>query len=153
MRYNKQFSATAIIIITMPLASVCARASDLDSDSAALTALQAKADQAPTRDRCFIYAELVGQLADRFDQQIKLNDSEQASESLRLLRQYADRMDSAIADDSKKLKDAELITRHATFRLGSMLRGASYEDRPALDATLKLLYRTQTNLMMRVFKR
>ena len=82
-----------------------------------------------------------------------MNDSEQASESLRLLRQYADRMDSAIADDSKKLKDAELITRHATFRLGSMLRGASYEDRPALDATLKLLYRTQTNLMMRVFKR
>ena len=45
MRYNKQFSATAIIIITMPLASVCARASDLDSESAALTALQAKADQ------------------------------------------------------------------------------------------------------------
>lgn len=153
MRYNKQFSAVAIIIITMPLASVCARASDLDSDSTALTALQAKADQAPTRDRCFIYAELVGQLVDRFDEQIKLNDSEQASESLRLLRQYADRMDSAIADDSKKLKDAELITRHATFRLSSTLRGASYEDRPTLDATLKFLYRTQTNLMMRVFKR
>jgi len=32
------------------------------------------------------------------------------------------------------------------------LRGASYEDRQVLDATLKLVYRAQTNLMIQVFK-
>jgi hypothetical protein len=153
MRFDKQLAATAAIIIATAMASVCAYASGLNGDATAFAALQAKADQAPLRDRCFLYAELVGQLTDRAGQQLSSGDAEQASESLRLLRQYADRMGSVITDDSRKLKDAELITQHATFRLSSMLRGASYEDRPVLDATLKLLYQTQTNLMMQVFKR
>jgi len=58
-----------------------------------------------------------------------------------------------VTDDSRKLKDAEMLTRRASFRLSSMLRGASYEDRPALDATLQLVYKAQKNLMMQVFKR
>jgi hypothetical protein len=91
-------------------------------------------------------------LADRAGQQINSGDSDQASESLRLLRQYTEQIGSAITDDSRKLKDAELLTRRASFRLSNMLRGASYEDRPVLDATLKLVYRAQTNLMMQVFK-
>lgn len=153
MRSSKQFAATAVIVVAMQLASVCARASDLDSDSPAFTALQARADQAPTRDRCFLYAELVGQLADRVDQQINLGDSERASESLRLLRQYAERIGSAITDDSRRLKDAEVLTRRASFRLSSISRGASFEDRPALDETLKLVHRAQTHLMMQVFKK
>jgi hypothetical protein len=137
----------------MTLASVCARASGLDSDATALATLQAKVNQAPPRDRCFLYAELVGQLADRAGQQLNSGDSDQASESLRLLRQYAEQIGSAITDDSRKLKDAELLTRRASFRLGNMLRAASYEDRPALDATLKLVYQAQTHLMMQVFKK
>jgi hypothetical protein len=137
----------------MALASVGARASDLESDATALVTLQAKADQAPPRDRCFLYAELVGQLADRAGQQLNSGDSDQASESLRLLRQYAEQIGSAINNDSRKLKDAEMLARRASFRLSSMLRDASYEDRPALDATLQLVYKAQKNLMMQVFKR
>jgi hypothetical protein len=153
LRCNKQHVATAVIAITLAFASVSARASRLESDATDVTALQAKADQAPPRDRCFLYAELVVQLADRAGKQINSGDSGQASESLELLRQYADRIGSAITDDSRKLKDAELLTRRASFRLNGILRGASYEDRPALDTTLKLVYRVQTNLMMQVFKK
>jgi hypothetical protein len=152
MRRGMQLATTAGIIIAMALASVGARASDLDGRATDLATLQAKAEQAPPRDRCFLYAEIVGQLADRAGQQIKSGDSDQASESLRLLRQYAEQIGSATTDDSRKLKDAELLTRRASFRLSSMLRGASYEDRPVLDATLKLVYRAQTSLMMQVFK-
>jgi hypothetical protein len=153
MRFDKLLAAAAAIVVTTVMASVCAYASGLDGDATALAVLQAKADQAPLRDRCFLYAELVGQLADRAGRQLSSGDAERASESLKLLKQYAARMDSAITDDSRKLKDAELITRQATFRLSSRLRGASYEDRPDWDATLKLLFQTQTNLMMQVFKR
>jgi hypothetical protein len=152
MRCGIQLVTTAVIIIAMALASVGARASDLDGGATDLAALQAKAAQAPPRDRCFLYAELVGQLADRAGQQINSGDSDQASESLRLISQYAEQIDSAITDESRRLKDAELLTRRASFRLSNMLRGASYEDRPLLDATLKLVYRAQTNLMMQVFK-
>jgi hypothetical protein len=155
VRYVKQLAATAVIIITIALASTCSRASGLDKDTGAiaLAALQAKADQAPPRDRCFLYAELVGQLADRVGQQLNSGDSGQASESLKLLRKYAERTGSTVTDDSRKLKDAELLTRRASFRLRSMLRGASYEDRPALDATLQLVYQVQTHLMIQVFKK
>jgi hypothetical protein len=153
MRCGMQLAITAGIITAMALASVGARASDLDGGATDLAALQAKVEQAPPRDRCFLYAKLVGQLADRAGQQINSGDSDQASESLRLLRQYAEQIGSAITDDSRKLKDAELLTRRASFRLSNMLRGASYEDRPVLDTTLKLVYRAQTNLMMQVFKK
>lgn len=153
MRYGMQFAHIAVIITVMALASVGARASDLDSNATALATLQAKADQAPPRDRCYLYAELVGQLTDRVGQQFNSGDFGQASESLVLLRRYAVQIDSAVTDDSRKLKDAEMLTRRASFRLSSMLRGASYEDRPALDATLQLVYKAQKNLMMQVFKR
>jgi len=152
MRCGMQLVTTAVIIIAMALASVGARASDLDGRATNLATLQVKAEQAPPRDRCFLYAEIVGQLADRAGEQIKSGDSDQASESLRLISQYAEQIDSAITDESRRLKDAELLTRRASFRLSNMLRGASYEDRPVLDATLKLVYRAQTNLMMQVFK-
>jgi len=152
MRCGIQLVTTAVIIIAMALASVGARASDLDGGATNLATLQVKAEQAPPRDRCFLYAEIVGQLADRAGEQIKSGDSGHASESLRLISQYAEQIDSAITDESRRLKDAELLTRRASFRLSNMLRGASYEDRPLLDATLKLVYRAQTNLMMQVFK-
>jgi hypothetical protein len=153
MRFGIQFATIAVIITVMALASVGARASDLDSGATDLATLQAKADQAPPRDRCFLYAELVGQLTDRAGQQLNSGDFGQASESLRLLRQYAEQIGSAVTNDSRKLKDAETVTRRASFRLSSMLRGASYEDRPALDATLQLVDKAQKNLMIQVFKR
>jgi hypothetical protein len=153
MKYSKQFAAAAVIVITMPLASVCARASGREGDATSLARLQAKADEAPPRDRCFLYAELVGLMADRVGQQLNSGDSERASESLSLLKQYSERIDSAVTFDSRKLKDAELLTRRASFRLSNLLRGASYDDRPALDATLKLVYKTQAHLMREVFKR
>ena len=153
MRSGMRLAITAGIIIAMALASVGARASDPDGGATALATLQAKADHAPPRDRCFLYAELVGRLADRAGQQLNSGDSDQASESLRLLRQYAEQIGSAITDDTRKLKDAELLTRRASFRLSNMLREASYEDRPVLGATLELVHRAQTNLMMQVFKK
>jgi hypothetical protein len=153
MRYNTKLAVTPIVVIILALATACARASGLDGDATVLATLQAKADKAPPRDRCFLYAELVGQLADRAGQQLHSGDSAQASESLRLLRQYTEKIGSAIAPDSRRLKDAELLTRRASFRLNNLLRGASYEDQPTLDATLKVVYQAQTLLMFQVFKR
>jgi hypothetical protein len=153
MRYEMKLVSAFVIVTTVTLGSALALASSPGGDATALATLQAKAGQAPPRDRCFLYAELVGQLADRASQQLISGDAEQASKSLWLLREYAEEIDSAITTDSRKLKDAELLTRRASFRLSNLLRSASYDDRPALDATLKRLYKAQTNLMTEVFKR
>jgi hypothetical protein len=58
-----------------------------------------------------------------------------------------------IPDDSKKLKDAELLMRRTSRRLEDILGEARYEDQPALEATLKQLNQVQAELMMQVFRK
>jgi hypothetical protein len=69
------------------------------------------------------------------------------------VQRYAEKIHTGVADDSRKLRDAELLMQRASFRLKGMLNKASYEDRPALELTLKQLNQIQTELMMQVFKK
>jgi hypothetical protein len=148
-----RFLVTAVVISTLSLACAYAPASRLDDSPTALAALQSKADQAQPRDRCFLYAELVSQMTDLAGQQFNSGDSGQASETLKLVQQYAEKIHIGVADDSKKLRDAELLVQRTSFRLKGILSGASYEDRPALEVTLKQLNQVQVQLMMQVFKK
>jgi hypothetical protein len=148
-----RFLATAVVISTLSLTCAYASASRLDDSPTALAALQAKADQAQPRDRCFLYAELVSQMTDLAGQQFNSGDSGQASETLRLVQRYAEKIHMGVADNSKKLRDAELLVQRTSFRLKGILSGASYEDRPALEVTLKQLNEVQVQLMMQIFKK
>jgi hypothetical protein len=148
-----RFPATAVVISTLLLTCAYAPASRLDDSPTALAALQAKADQAQPRDRCFLYAELVSQMTDLAGQQFNSGDSGQASETLKQVQRYAEKIQMGVADDSKKLRDAELLVQRTSFRLKGILSGASYEDRPALEVTLKQLNQVQVQLMMHVFKK
>jgi hypothetical protein len=148
-----RFLTTAVVISTLSLTCAYAPASRLDDSPTALATLQAKADQAQPRDRCLLYAELVSQMTDLAGQQFNSGDSGQASETLKLVRRYAEKIHMGVADDSKKLRDAELLMQRTSFRLKGMLNKVSYEDRPALEETLKQLNQIQTQLMMQVFKK
>jgi hypothetical protein len=144
--------ATAVVISTLSLACADASASGLYDNPTALAALQAKADQAQPRDRCFLYAKLVSQMTDLAGQQFNSGESGRASETLKLVQQYAEKIHLGVAGDSKKLKDAELLMQRTSFRLKDILSEASYEDRQALEATLKQLNQVQVQLMTQVFK-
>jgi hypothetical protein len=148
-----RFLVTAVVISTLSLTCSYAPASRLDDSPTALATLQAKADQAQPRDRCFLYAELVSQMTDLAGQQFNSGDSGQASETLNLVQRYAEKIHIGVAENSKKLRDAELLLRRTSFRLKGILSGASYEDRPALEVTLKQLNQVQAQLMMQVFKK
>jgi hypothetical protein len=148
-----RFVATAVVISTLSLTSLFASASILDDSQAALASLQAKADQAQPKDRCFLYATLVSRMTDLAGHQLNSGDSRQASETLKVVQQYAEKIQMGVVGDSKKLKDAELLMQRATFRLQDILSEASYEDRQALEATLKQLNQVQTQLMTQVFKK
>jgi hypothetical protein len=147
-----RFLAAALIISTVSLPSAYAHASGRDDSTTALTALQIKADRAQPRDRCFLYAELVNQMTDLAGKQFNSGDSVRASETLKLVQRYAEKVHVGVADDSKKLRDAEVLMRRTSFRLKDILSEASYEDRQALDATLKQLNQVQEQLMMQVFR-
>ena len=149
-----RFLTTAVVISTLSLTcGYYAPASRLDDSPTALTTRQAKADQAQPRDRCFLYAELVSQMTDLAGQQFNSRDSGQASETLKLVRRYAEKIHMGVADDSQKLRDAELLMQRTSFRLKRILSGASYEDRPLLELTLKQLDQVKVQLTMQVFKK
>ena len=151
MNCAKRSVTVAVIILSLNCAY--AHASGQGDKPTAIAVLQARADQAQPRDRCFLYAELVSQMTDLAGQQFNSGDSAQASETLKLVQQYAEKIHMGVAGDSKKLKDAELLMQRATFRLQDILSEASYEDRQALEAALKQLNQVQTQLMTQVFKK
>jgi hypothetical protein len=118
-----------------------------------MAALVAKADQAQPKEQCFLYAELVHQMTELAGQQLTSGDGDHASATLRLVQHYAEKIHMGVADDGKKLKNAEQLIQHTSYRLNGILNAASYEDRQALQATLKQLEQVQTELMMQVFKK
>jgi hypothetical protein len=145
--------ATAVVISMLSLTCTYTVASGLHDNPTALAALQAKADQAQPRDRCFLYAKLVSRTTDLAGQELNSGDSRQASETLKLVQQYLGKIHMGVADDSKKRKDAELLIQRASFRLKDILGEASYEDRQALQVTLTQLNQVQAELLMQVFKK
>jgi hypothetical protein len=153
VRRQLQFVAAAVAVFTASLTWVSASASSLDQRPSALATLQAKADRAQPRDRCFLYAELVSQMTDLAGHELRSGDSEHASETLKLVQWYAEKIQIGVGDDSKRLKNAELLVRRTSFRLKDILGGASLEDRETLEATLRQLNQVQAQLMTQVFKK
>jgi hypothetical protein len=145
--------ATAIVISTLSLTCIFALASRPDDSPTALAALQVKVDRAQPRDKCFLYAELVSQMTDLAGQQFKAGDSERATETLKQVQWYAEKIHTGLPDNSKKLIDAELLMRHTSLRLSDILHEASEEDRPVLEVTLKQLNQVHAQLMMQVFEK
>jgi hypothetical protein len=92
-------------------------------------------------------------MTDLAGKQFNSGDSEQASQTLQLVQRYTGKIHAGVTDDSKKLRDAELLMRRASFRLKGILSAATYEDRPVLEVTLKQLNEVQSELLMQVFKK
>lgn len=152
-RLSSRNIATALVLSLLSLTCASAPASSGDDSSTALAALQAKADKAQPRDRCFLYAELVSQMTNQAARQFNTGDSEQATESLKQVQAYAQKMHAALPDSNKKLIDAELLMRKTSLRLSGILHAASEEDRPALESTLKQLNQVHAQLMAQVFEK
>src|ERR1700748_380290 len=151
-----RFVATTIAVSALALTLCCARAFAIDDrvvDAQAMAALMAKADQAQPKEQCFLYAELVHQMTELAGQQYSSGDEDHAAATLHLGQKYAEKINMGVAADAKKMKNAEELMRHTSFRLTGILNAASYDDRQILQATLKQLEQVQTELMMQVFKK
>jgi hypothetical protein len=147
------FTTLAVSALAFNLSCLCAYAvDDRIVDPQAMAALMAKADQAQPKEQCFLYAELVHQMTELAGQQLSAGD-QRASETLHLVQKYAEKIHMGVAEDGKKMKNAEQLMRHTEYRLNDILNAASYEDRQVLQSTLKQLEQVQTELMMQVFKK
>jgi hypothetical protein len=142
-------SAFALVL----LAASLAHASGFDGkpiDSASISALVAKASLAPPREQCFLYAEIVHDMTELAGHQ--LHAGEDASATLQSVKDYTEKIHLGMANDTKRLKNAQLLMEHTAFRLNEYLHTAALDDRPVVEATLKHLNEVQSELMLQVFR-
>ncbi|HTH52522.1 MAG TPA: hypothetical protein VL495_01145 [Edaphobacter sp.] len=125
------------------------KVSDLNEQQ--ILQMEQRAEQANPRDQCFLYTELVSAMTDLAGRQYREGEADNASATLKKVAKYAQLIQDHLSRDTKRLKNAEQLMHHTTYRLNEYLRSASYEDRATLQATLKQLNQVQSQLLTQVF--
>jgi hypothetical protein len=153
---NLRYRPSALLLPLPLLLTFCTslQASSIDEnlpDAQALTRLELQAQEAKPREQCFLYTELVHTMTEIAGKQMLNGDVDQASATLKKVEHYALLIHLGLAHDTKRLKNAELLMHHTTYRLGEYLHQASGEDQATLQATLKQLDHVQTELLTQVF--
>jgi hypothetical protein len=149
-------SATLLLPLSL-LVPLCAtaHASSIDDnipDAQALAQLELRAQQAGPRDQCFLYTELVHTMTEIAGKQMINGDVDKASATLKKVNHYAQLIHMDLASNSKRIKNAEMLMHHTTYRLGEYLHKASGEDQDTLKATLKQLDKVHEELLAEVLK-
>jgi hypothetical protein len=151
MKFLLRFSLLVLLLsFSLPV-----RASSVDDnlpDAQALAQLELRAQQAGPRDQCFLYTELVHTMTEIAGRQMLNGDIDAASATLKKVNYYAQLIHFSLADNAKRMKNAEMLMHHTTYRLGEYLHKASSEDQDTLKATLKQLDQVHTELLAEVFK-
>lgn len=143
------------VLLLLVLPALPARAAAINEalpDQQMLSQLEQKAMLAGPREQCFLYTELVHTMTELAGKQMLAGDVEAASATLKRVEHYAQLIHLGLANDTKRLKNAEMLMHHTTHRLGDYLRAASSDDRETLQATLKQLNLVQDELLTQVFK-
>jgi hypothetical protein len=140
-----------LALVLLANASNCHAIDEKVPNPGSMSALAAKAETAAAKDQCFLYAELVHQMTELAGRQLQAGDDAQAT--LKSVHDYALRIHMGVANDNKRIKNAQILMEHTAFRLNEIMHSAGADDRVVLQATLKQLDQVQTELMMQVFKK
>lgn len=150
MRMSLAVSLTVLnLALFAPLAAQAA--DDRPLDAAALQALAEKAQHAGLRDQCYLYARLVRDGTELADRDLADGDKAAGAMMLHSVRAYAAALDTALAKDTKKLKDAEILLRESAFHLKAAMLAASIDDRPMMADALGAIEAAQAKTMAAVF--
>lgn len=142
------------LLVCAPL-PLCAQnlVSGAGQESRLLAQLQDRIQQSQPREQCFLYAQFAQQVTELSVQQFAAGNPESAATLLHQVQNATRRIHQLVAADNKKLKDAEILLRRASFRLTELLRGNSVEDRPLLEQTIAQLNQAENEAMQQVFRR
>ena len=72
---------------------------------------------------------------------------------LQQIQRIAKKIHLTVADNDKRLKNAELMLSHTAFRLNEMLQASNVEDRPLLEQTLSQVTDAKNATLMQVFSK
>jgi len=144
----------ASTVFALSLAFPAARASSRDEiplDPALFTQFEQNAEHAEAREQTYLYTQLVHAYTSLAGKQMADGNMDEANLSLKHIEHFAHMIHAALAKDTKKLKDAELLMQSAAFRLGQCLRMVSSDDKPAVEATLHQLNSLNDEMLAQVF--
>jgi hypothetical protein len=152
MRSLVPFAAIFLLSLTVePL-----RASSADNDlidQQRIEALEAKASVAQPREQAFLYAQLVQQMTELSIRQYSAGDVGKATGLLKDIQKFAQKIHLSLANNDKRLKNAEILLNRTAFRLNEMLQSSNIEDRPLVKQTIVRVNQAQNATLMEVFQK
>jgi hypothetical protein len=151
-----QSKISLAVVLLLPVLTVPACAYSPDDkvpDQESIAALEARISQAQPKDQCFLYAELIHQMTEFSLREYSAGNVDHASDLLKQIQQLAHRVHLSVAEDNRRLKNAEILLRRTAFRLSEMLHSSSFEDRPLVEQTLAQVNKADSEAMLTVFKK
>ena len=151
-----RFQTWTTTLLAVAALSVPAFASSPDNkaiDQDTITALEARITQAQPREQCFLYAELIHEMTEFSVKQYAAGDVDKANSLLKQIQTLTHKMHLSVAENDKRLKNAQILLRHTAFRLTEMLHSSSFEDRPLVQDTLAQVNKAQDETMLEVFRK
>lgn len=148
-RFSTVFLASALFFLLTP--PVHAAIDETLPDAQALSQLEQRAEQANPRDQCYLYTQLVHTMTEMAVKEMADGDDDQASATLKQINRYAHLIQVNLEQNTKRLKNAEMLMHHTTLRLAQALHLASEDDRTTVQATLKQLDLIQDQILDQVF--
>ena len=130
------------------LASVPAEAA---LDIPALTQMEQRAALAEPKERCYLYSELLHEWTELAGRAMLTGDDSAAAKAIAHADADAVQLKTALANDSKRLKNAELLLEHTAHRLSDMVRVASMDQHDTMQGVLKHLNSVHDALLAQLF--
>ncbi len=142
------------ILLLLTAVPACAYSPDeKTADQQSIDALEARIHDAQPREQCFLYAELIHQMTEFSLHEYAAGNVDKADGLLKQIGLIARKMHLSVAENDKRLKNAEILLRHTAFRLNEMLHSSSYEDRPLVAQALAQVNQADNEAMLTVFKK
>jgi hypothetical protein len=150
---SQAWSTILFAIAALAIPAYASSPDDKPIDQDSIAALQVRIAQAQPREQCFLYAELIHEMTEFSLKQYAAGDVDKATDLLKQVQALTHKMHLSVAENDKRLKNAEILMRHTAFRLTQMLHNSSYEDRPLVQETLAQVNRAQSETMLEVFRK
>lgn len=149
-----RFMVCSIAVLSFAALAQPACASSLDDkmiDQQTIAALEARIPSAQPREQAFLYAELIHQMTEFSMKQYAAGETDKATDLLKQIQNVTKKLHLSMADNNKRLKNAEILLRHTAFRLTEFLHNSSTDDRDVVEATLAQVNKAESETMLEVF--
>ena len=123
------------------------------ADPQAIAALEARANQADPRDRCFLYAQLVYNITQLSLRKFADGEIDAASGLLRQVQSTARKIHLGEATRDKRLKNAEILLNQTSFHLNELLHSGGDADPALVQQTIADVNQAQNEAMMEIFQK